>query len=97
MALTIEWTRRAVRRVESISVWYNIHLGPVATSKFLNDLFETIDLLASNPTIGIIEERRCTQNKTYKSFLIHPKYRIVYRFTESKLVIVAIRANEMKK
>lgn len=33
----------------------------------------------------------------YYSFLSHPKYRIVYRFTKTNLYIVAIRATMMKR
>lgn len=56
-----------------------------------------IDTLAQMPTIGTLDERRSTPQTKYYSFLSHPKYRIVYRFTKTTLYIVAIRATMMKR
>ena len=44
---------------------------------------------------GKIDEKMSTSKNTYYSFLSHPKYRIVYRYTDTDLYIVAIRATQM--
>lgn len=49
-----------------------------------------------SPSIGILDEQYSTEKMKYYSFLLHPKYRIVYRFTKKTLYIVAIRATMMK-
>ncbi len=49
------------------------------------------------PTVGRLDERRSTPKTKYYSFLSHPKYRIIYRFTKTRLYIVAIHATMMKQ
>lgn len=46
--------------------------------------------------MGTLDERRSTDQTKYYSFLSHPKYRIIYRFTKTTLYVVAIHATMMK-
>ena len=48
------------------------------------------------PTMGTLDERRSTSKIKYYTFLSHPKYRIIYRYTNTTLYVVAIHATMMK-
>lgn len=52
--------------------------------------------LALSPCIGTIDVVFSTGKIKNYNFLLHPKYRIIYRFTKKTLYVVAIRAT-MKK
>jgi plasmid stabilization system protein ParE len=94
--LNIVWRKTAMKQLRASTAWYEKKLGIVAASKFLRDTHHTVNLLSSYPQMGRIDEKRSTSKTTYYSFLSHPKYRIVYRFTETTLYIVALRATAMK-
>lgn len=68
-----------------------------ATTSFLSILkwYQVERVIAQMPTVGRIDEKMSTSKSTYYSFLSHPKYRIVYRYTDTELYIVAIRAIQM--
>ena len=67
-------------------------MGQQAASKFEKDILALVELLSKQPGIGMLDERRSTEERKYYSFLSHPLYRIVYRYTEDTLYVVAIRA-----
>ncbi|MBR6590454.1 MAG: type II toxin-antitoxin system RelE/ParE family toxin [Bacteroidaceae bacterium] len=57
---------------------------------------DAVETLAQMPTIGRIDTRFSKGKTIYYSFVVHPKYRIVYCYTQRTLYIVAIRATMMK-
>ena len=57
---------------------------------------DAVETLAEMPTIGRIDTRFSKGKTIYYSFVVYPKYRIVYRYTQRTLYIVAIRATMMK-
>lgn len=71
-------------------------LGQKAMLKYLDDLESTIHRLTRFPQMGIIDERRSTNKRKYYSFLLHPHYRIICRFTKKALYLVAFQATRMK-
>ena len=91
----IRWSRKATTSFLSILKWYQVERGQSFATKFYVGILNTIDLIAQMPTIGRMEEKMSTSKSTYYSFLSHPKYRIVYRYTDTDLFIVAIRATQM--
>lgn len=93
----INWSRKATTNFHSILQWYQTERGPSYASKFFIGILSTIELIAKMPTIGIVEEKISNSKITYYSFLSHPKYRIIYRYTNTDLFIVAIRSTQMKK
>lgn len=93
----IVWSRKATDCYIDVMQWYEEERGQEFALKFYRDLLNTIDTLAQMPTIGTLDEWRTTPKTKYYSFLSHPKYRIVYRFTKTTLYIVAIRATMMKR
>lgn len=91
----IRWSRKSTTSFLSILKWYQMERGQSFATKFYVGILNTIDLIAQMPTIGRVEEKMSTSTMTYYSFLSHPKYRIVYRYTDEEIYIVAIRATQM--
>ena len=92
----INWSRKAIKNYTDIFLWYRENCGDQFAQKFFHGIFDTIDVLAQMPTIGVVDKPSTTGKSLYYSFLSHPKYRIVYRFTRTTLYIVDIRATAMK-
>ena len=93
--LTIVWNKRALSHFERIVEWYSFNMGKMAAMKFAKGIHSTLQTLSHSPQIGIIDETRSTNDIIYYSFLSHPKYRIIYRYTHDKLVVVAIHSTLM--
>lgn len=94
--LRIAWNRRALNHFDRIAEWYAFNMGKQAAAKFAKGVQNTLHTLAHSPQIGLVDEFRSTEKTTYYSFLSHPKYRIIYRYTHKKLVVVAIHSNLMR-
>jgi plasmid stabilization system protein ParE len=71
-------------------------MGNDAAMNYFKDVIETVETLAKMPTIGREEKSFSKGKNNYYSFLVHPKYRIVYRYTQRTLYIVTIKATMMK-
>ena len=94
--LKIKWHKRAQVYFDSINTWYLHNLGKQAASHFSKDVLKTTELLSHFPMMGTVDAFYSKGKRIYYSFLLHPKYRIVYRFTRTTLYIVALRATAMK-
>lgn len=92
----IVWSNRATDRYLQILRWYQDERGEQFAMKFYQGILNTIDLLAQMPTMGTLDERRSTSKTKYYTFLSHPKYRVIYRYTNTTLYVVAIHATMMK-
>lgn len=86
----------ALSFIEKTTEWYTREMGTKAAKHFVDGIWNTIKTLSYSPNIGMLDEKRSTAGTKYYSFLSHPKYRIIYRFTKTNLYIVAIRATMMK-
>lgn len=93
----IVWSSKATDRYLQILQWYQEERGQQFAQKFFRGILDTIDTLAQMPTIGTLDEQRSTSKTKYYSFLSHPKYRIIYRFTNKTLYIVTIHVTMMKR
>lgn len=91
----IKWSDKATDSYLQILRWYQDERGDLFAQKFFKGILNTIDTLAQMPSIGTLDERRSTAKTKYYSFLSHPKYRIIYRFTKTTLYVVAIHATMM--
>ena len=94
--LKVVWNRRALNHFDKIAEWYSLNLGKQAATKFAKGIQNTLRTLSHSPQIGLVDESRSTEKTTYYSFLSHPKYRIIYRYTHNKLIVVTIHSNLMK-
>ncbi|MDE7073461.1 MAG: type II toxin-antitoxin system RelE/ParE family toxin [Odoribacter sp.] len=88
--------KRALHTIEKVAEWYNAEVNPRAARHFVDDVHDAVVRLSQSPLIGTLDENYSTKKVKFYSFLLHPKYRIVYRFTQKTLYVVALRAT-MKK
>lgn len=95
-ALKVIWRSDSLRFLKITSAWYEVRMGYRAAASFTQGIEETVKTLSCSPQIGTHDECRSTDKTKYYSFLSHPKYRIIYRFTKTTLYIVAIHATMMK-
>ena len=95
--LNIVVRKRALSTIQKVAEWYMCEVNNTAAQHFVDDVYNVISTLWHSPFIGLLDEQYSTSKNKYNSFLLHPKYRIVYRFTKSTLYIVAIRATMMKQ
>jgi len=94
--LKIKWSKLALRQNDEIARWYQNRMGQKAMLKFLNDIEDTARLLSCFPQMGILDERRSKARLKYYSFLFHPHYRIIYRYSKDTLFVIAIHATRME-
>lgn len=94
--LKVKWYKRSQNQLDKIATWYSCNMGAKAAMHFTEDVSKTVKTLSHSPQIGILEERRSTDKMKYYSILVHPKYRIIYRYTKTTLYIVAFHATIMK-
>lgn len=92
----IKWNKKAQVRFEEIAAWYACNMGRKAAMNFASGIYDTLITVSHSPTIGILDRDRSNSRVKYYSFLSHPKYRIIYRFTKTSLYVVAIQATMMK-
>ena len=93
--LKIKWHKRAQVYFDAINRWYLYNLGEQAASHFSRDTLKATVLLSHFPMMGTADATYSKGKRIYYSFLFHPKYRIVYRFTQKALYIVALCATMM--
>ncbi|MCD8182122.1 MAG: type II toxin-antitoxin system RelE/ParE family toxin [Bacteroides sp.] len=96
-ALNIIIRKDALSFMEKVTQWYEYKMGPKAARHFVDGIWDTINTLSYSPNIGTLDEKRSTAKTKYYSFLSHPKYRIIYRFTKTNLYIAAIHATLMNR
>lgn len=89
---TIKWSKRSINSRDKIAEWYMNEMGKAAVEKFLRDLYMTAESISDMPTIGICDEFCSTEKRKYYSFAIHPRYRLVYRYTSRTVYVVGIRS-----
>ncbi len=96
-SLNIKWNKRAQKRADEIATWYADNCGMSFAVKFMRGIQHTVNLLSQSPQIGMLDEKQSTDQTKYYSFLSHPKFRILYRYTSTILYVVAIRATQMNQ
>lgn len=93
----VRWSVRAQRRFDEIASWYSLNVGEKAAMNFASDVYDVVKTLAHSPGIGISDTRRSSAKTNYFTFLIYPKYRVVYRYTKTRLYIVTLYATMMNR
>lgn len=93
----IVWSVKATDRYLQILQWYQDERGNAFALNFFKGIQDTIQTLAQMPTIGTLDKRLSSSRMKYYTFLSHPKYRIIYRFTKTTLYIVTIHATMMTR
>ena len=85
--LKVKWHKHSQSQFDRIATWYSCNMGAKAAMNFSEDVRRTVMLLSHSPRIGVLEKRRSTVKTKYYSILVHPKYRIVYRFSKTTVYI----------
>lgn len=91
----VKWNRTAYLQMVSIAVWYRENVALKAAASFTSGLYEAIRRICDCPTMGMLEQRRSNSRYMYRSILLHPKYRLIYRVSKTTIRIVAIQCNLM--
>ena len=91
----LKWTRKAFKQYASIVQWYSINVGKQAASSFVKFVMYANEQMLKYPTIGMLNRERTNFRYEYRSYLIHPKYRIHYRISKRMVGVVAIQCNQM--
>lgn len=92
---TIKWNRTAYLQMVYIAAWYRENVGAKAANSFISSIMHVLEQISLCPTMGMLDRKNSNARFEYRSFLIHPKYRIVYRLTKSTIRIVTIHCNLM--
>ncbi len=81
----------AQEKFDSISNYILTHNGERSKAKFVSEVLDNIDRLETNPYMGKIEPNLVEKASTYRSVVINPLNKVVYRILkEDILEIVAI-------
>lgn len=91
----LKWTSEAFKQYANIVEWYSINVGKKAASSFVKSVMYANEQMMKYPTIGMLDKKRTNTKYEYRSYLIHPKYRIIYRISKRIIGIVAIHCNLM--
>ena len=91
----VKWNRSAFRQMVSIAIWYRENVALKAASSFISGIYKAIEQISTCPTIGMLDRKRSNTRFKYHSLLLHPKYRLIYRVSQSTIRIVAIQCNLM--
>lgn len=86
--ISIHWKAKALARYKKIALWYQKKMGNLAAEKFINGINDAVNLLSSNPYMGILEPELQTSKRTYRSFVEHKNHKIVY-YIEKKTIYIA--------
>jgi len=82
------WSPLAIARLEEISD-YIASDNPSAADKWLDSVFEKVDLLKANPLMGrVVPETNVTSIRE----IVFGNYRIIYRNYAKKLRILTVRS-----
>ena len=95
-SLNIIWRKQALKDLNSIAAWYSENMSGLSAQKVIMGAYEAVRLLSVQPGIGIIQQDLSTGRYQYRGYLMHPFYKIIYRYTRKTLYVCAIRATRIK-
>jgi toxin ParE1/3/4 len=88
---TITFAISAVKDLEELRAWYADHQAPDVGERLLREIISHIEALADYPESGrIVPEFGIAHFRE----IIHPPFRIVYRFEQDRVRIVRIWRSE---
>ena len=89
MALTVYWTKRADKKLSSITDYLNREWGEVVVKNFVKILDEFLDILSEFPEIGSIEN----PHKNIRGFVVVKQLTLFYRMKKDKIIILNLFDN----
>ena len=92
MALKIKWSKRADAKFDKILEYLEGEFGEVSAVKFVNKVYEFLDLLAEFPEMGTLE------NKEYsiRGFVIIKQVTIFYQVRDNMIVLLNFYDNRQR-
>ena len=84
--MNIYFTGEAIKDLETINSYLSQHWGPNSHLKFESKLGHSLNLLPTNPKLGILENI----DKNIYSILVHKHIRVYYRLTTKKIIILSL-------
>ena len=84
--MTVFFTSSATKDLENINSYLSQHWGHNSQLKFESKLRHSLNLLPSNPRLGILENVA----KNIYSILVHKHIRVYYRLTLKKIIILSL-------
>jgi len=85
--MKIQWSPLAVGRVTEIAE-YIAYDSPMAASKWVNDIFDSTEILSENPEIGRVVPE--LQDLTIRE-LLKGNYHIIYKIEAGLISILTVR------
>ena len=73
-----------------IAAWYKENVNAKDSNSFILSMMHVLEQISICPIIGMIDRKNSNARFEYRCFLIHPRYRIIYRITKSTIRIVTI-------
>jgi plasmid stabilization system protein ParE len=96
VALNISWTKRASGNFDKIIEYLEIEWGDQVTKKFINEVYDFLEVLADFPEIGSFENKE----SNIRGFTLVKQINIFYRINDNKIIILGLfdnRRNPSKK
>jgi plasmid stabilization system protein ParE len=84
--MNVYFTGAAIKDLETINSYLSQHWGHNSHLKFENKLGHSLNLLLTNPKLGILENI----DKNIHSILVHKHIRVYYRLTPKKILILSL-------
>lgn len=91
--MKIHWRSRALARYKKTAFWYQKKMGEAAANKFIDGINSTVNLLSSNPYMGIVDTEIGTCKRIYRSFVEHKNHKIIYYIEKDTINIIDIWPN----
>ena len=86
--MQVKWTQRALNRL-NIAVNYGLsEFGEKTAFQFYQKVLSYEILLATNPYMGKVEKVLETRQMVYRSFVVHPHFKLIYYVNEKKQCVV---------
>lgn len=89
MALTVYWTKRADKKLASITDYLNQEWGENVVRKFIKTIDDFLDILVEFPEIGSLENSQ----KNIRGFVIVKQLTLFYRIKNNKIIILNLFDN----
>ena len=62
-----------------IAAWYKENVNAKDSNSFILSMMHVLEQISICPIIGMIDRKNSNARFEYRCFLIHPRYRIIYK------------------
>ena len=89
------WSAKAKQQFDGQIFWYKFYKGEDFANSFIKSIKESVDRIMLMPIIGQLIGR--TDKWTQRSILVHPRYRIIYKYNKTILEISRLKFTMMRE